>query len=226
MDAALAAASNLTTMTNLSAVCARIDSVATTDIPSDELLASSLLLAAAVLTSVAGARLLRPISALVGAVAGFWLGFYVVAQGADCDARLVIAGGMGVGCAALAVCVLQFAILIMGALVGGVFAHQIFLVWPSLETLVPSSELVGRSLFYWGIVMGTALVCGVAARCYGHKTLVLLTSAVGGAGVAYVMESLRTDQWWVWVSLGTGVLVGTGGYVVQRRGCRRAAPMK
>ena len=202
-----------------SELCVRLDNMTRPDVPGTEIV-NSVVLAVSLLTAVAGGRLLRPVSGAVGAATGFWGGYYVVAQTAVCDVRLAVGGALAVGCAALALCVLQFAIMLMGALVGGVLAHQVFLAWPELETLV-STELMGRTVLYWGSVFGSALVLGVAARCYGKRTLVLLTSAVGGAGVAYALEGFRDDTWWVWASVGIGSATAVAGYAVQRRGCRR-----
>lgn len=207
---------------NVTDVCTRADSVQFNSITIEETVINSVLLVCALLTAVAGSTLIRPVSCLVGVVTGFGLGFVIVAREASCETRLAVSGAMGVACAALALCVLQIAILLMGGLVGGVVANEIFNAWPDLETLVDSPSIWGRSVFYWGTIFGSAIVSGVAAKCYGKKTLAVLTSVFGGAGVTYCMTTFRDGSTWTWVSLGVGASTAIGGFLVQRRVRRRS----
>ena len=217
---------------NMTDACVAIDDTIDTIVGASEsmyaasrIASASILFATSVAVAFAGARLLRPLAASLGALAGFWVGYIVFGQRADtnCSARLAAGGGAALALAFVAMCVLDTALFLLGAVGAGAFAHALYV--PELDELLLRDEaaprLGGRSVVHLALVGTAAFLGGIYVRCRGPRVLKAATGALGGAGAGYATMLLAQGESARYIGVGVGVVVGLGGFWIQRRGLKR-----
>jgi hypothetical protein len=132
---------------------------------------------------VAGERFARPLAAGVGGVAGAVVAFALTRQMDECLARLAVAGGAGVVCALVALCLFRAGVFAVGAAACGTLGHFVYEAVP-LDRAAPPFVFLGRSAYYYAVVGGAALVGAVVSQCQRRDFLRLASAMLGGGGLA------------------------------------------
>lgn len=220
----------------VSAICTTVDDVLHAIVLAHDAAppAAAGLLIASTALALWGARLLKPAMALLGAGVGFWFGYEVLARRADssCSAQLSVGAVAAVGLGAMAACVLDAALFLLGAAAAATVAH--FSYVPELDALLldgtDAPRLADRSVVYYALVALAGLAGGIYVRCRGRRVLRLGTSVLGGAGTAYavllLLEPHADSATARAVAAAAGLGIGIAGALLQTGRCRtsRAAP--
>ena len=98
-----------------------------------------------------GEKLVRPLSALVGGLAGAVGAFWATSlfdEKMECMARLITSAVAGVLCAVLALCIFKTGLFVLGAGAFATATHFVYDVLP-LDGIKPPFVLAGRSGYYY-----------------------------------------------------------------------------
>ena len=139
-----------------------------------------------------GARIVRPTVVLAvsgGVLFGSYAIFMQVAS-IQCMTRLVASILLCIGSAVLSSCILKIGLFFLGfACIAGSL-HLVFIGLPILDTLTPN---VGpRSVAYYSVVCVGGLSGGIFLRVHNTTTMEVVTSMIGGVGMAYAVHSFVT----------------------------------
>lgn len=130
-----------------------------------------------------GERLVRPLSALVGAV-GAAIGVFVATAlfdpPPDCMLRLGASGVAAVLAAVLALCIFKTGLFVLGATGVAAVTHFVYEALP-LDGVPPPFVLLGRSGYYYAAMLVAAVV-GAAVAYAQHTHFVRISSSLVGAG--------------------------------------------
>lgn len=164
-----------------------------------------------------GERLLRPLSAVVAAVAagvGVYGATALLEPRVDCVARLAIAGGGAVLAAVLALCVLKMGLFLLGAAGFGAVAHLIFDALPIDHATHQPFAVLGRPYYYYLTLLASAVVGAVVSQFQRHHFVRISTAMLGGSGYAlatHLIYARATDGGRVSAAWLVAILVlGTG----------------
>lgn len=128
-----------------------------------------------------GARLMRPLGALVGGVAGS-VGVFVLLSGTSCEVRLAMSGIAGVLLALLALFLLKAGLFLVGAASLGGLSHLVYEALP-----LPRSE------WYYVVVGAGGLLGAVVSWCQRRQFAQIASSLLASGGIATVLV-LATER--------------------------------
>ena len=146
-----------------------------------------------ILTSMAllaaGEHFVRPLSATIAGVtvAGFVFVLSEIAENAialPCEVRLIVSGVAGILAAILALCLLKTGLFLIGAGGFGVVAHYAYDALPLDEVPAPFL-LVGRSAYYYLVILLAGIVGAVASHWQRTHFVRLSSALLGGGGIAW-----------------------------------------
>lgn len=148
----------------------------------------SLLASASLFLLLVGGRFFRVSGGMAALVFSFGISFYVISlSSASCAILLVGSSVIAVLSALLSSIFLKVGMFVCGSLLLCLFVHILFSSFPSLNA---DPTIAGKSLFYWAGILLSLIAGGVAVRFFSKKVAILLTSVIGGAGVAYSSRSI------------------------------------
>lgn len=200
--------------------------------------ASGILFAAATMALSAvlvffGGVLFRFAAAAAAAAVSFYFAYGFARSeraGVSCEVGLIGAAVAALMAGGVAACLWKVGLFFAGAaaFAGGV--HLIFLAHPGLHTALKAPLVLDKSVVYWGLLLAAIIAGGLLVRWHRKVVLEVVTSLIGGVGVAYSLSLLgrRADvhfPGWALIlaasaSLVAGVLAQRR---IRRRGCSRRA---
>jgi hypothetical protein len=189
-----------------------------------------LVICASLVTLFAGARLFRFAASF--SAAGF--AFYAVytfgrttGDRVSCEALIIVSSIVAAIAAIAAGCILKAGLFSVGAAAMAFIVHMIYSAFTQLHYIGNQPILAEKSLAYWGLMLLAGIAGGLVLRWNSNPILEVITSCVGGAGMAYSLHAIadiagaNVDEW-VFMASGLGATVV--GIVVQRHlrlhGCK------
>lgn len=141
---------------------------------------------------VLGAKLFRGVAALLLGIFTFYGAYKLSEQssGISCDSRIIISCFLALIAALLTGCVINFALFVLGAGSLMFFTHMIFVSFPSLESSFSDTQVFGRSLFYWGILLLSGIMGGCIFKKNKKLALEMTTSTFAGVTFGYGIYGL------------------------------------
>ena len=138
---------------------------------------------------VKGEALVRPLSALVAALVATGAVFVLsdFAEDMACMARVAVAATAGVLAAVLALCLFKTGLFLLGAAGFGVVGHFVYDALP-LRNVPPPFVLMGRSGYYYLILLVLSVVGAVASFWQRVHFVRISSSLLGGSGVAWTVH--------------------------------------
>lgn len=133
---------------------------------------------------VRGEKLVRPLGAVLGGLAGVVVAFLAsAAAGIEaCEVRVVAAGIAGVLLAVVALCLLKAGLFLLGAAGMGVVGHLAYVSLPIDASGAPF-ELLGIPAYHYFAVGGAAIFGGVVSQLQKKHFVRTVSSALGGSGL-------------------------------------------
>lgn len=188
------------------------------------------LICASGLLLVAGARLFRIAAALAAAAFGFSAVYgFMRSSASDVSCEAIILGStlMGVLAALTAGCVYKAGLFFVGVAAMAALVHLVFAAFPALHSIGEQPTLADKSFAYWGLMLVAAVVGGMVLRHHDQAVLEVLTSCIGGAGLAYALRTvtdLARGDVPRYVFVIAGLAATASGIMTQRhirsRGCK------
>lgn len=172
---------------------------------------------------VAGARLFRIAAALAAAAFGFGVVYgFIRSSGrhVSCEAIILVSSLMGLLAAFAAGCVYNAGLFFVGATAMSALVHLVFSAFPDLHDVGDQPTLADKSFIYWGLIVVSFVVGGLVLRHHDKPVLEVLTSCIGGAGIAYALRSLTEIAGGdapAYVFMIAGLAATACGIVAQRR---------
>lgn len=149
-----------------------------------------LLIPVSLLLLVWGRRMVRVSFGVLGFCAGGAVALHVMhggtVNGVPCEAIVGIVLAMSLICALVAACLLRLASFLLGFACGGTIIFAVFMLFPSLATVVPFATPVVLEyplLPFWAAVLVAGLLFGWIALRYKSMTVIAITSVLGGYGL-------------------------------------------
>lgn len=134
-----------------------------------------------------GERIVRPVSAVVGAGGGVAATYLLVDAGVACELRLGAAAVSGIVLAALALCVLKTGLFLLGAAGFAAVGHLVYETLP-LGGVDAPFVFLDRSGWYWATLGGCAVVGGAVSFAQKTNFVRLVSAALGGCGLAAALH--------------------------------------
>lgn len=187
-------------------------------ISATEYIIPAALLCASIPLLLAGARIVRPVSALSAAAVAFVGALSVIRQsnGMECATRLIIAAALSATAGLAALYLFKVGLFVLGAAASAAVVHYVFILVPE-DNGLPS--IGPRNVIYWGSMCASFVVGGLVVRYNSSFVLELCTSAVGGSAAAYAItgfgEASDADIP-EWSSLTIGACAALFGFALQR----------
>ena len=193
-----------------------------------------LLLSIAVL--LFGARLLRFAAAFAAGGFAFYVSYTLIRQSGQnvtCEVLLIASTFVAIVAALASSCIYKAGLFFVGAAAMAGVVHLVFASFPNLNDIGNQPTIAEKSFAYWGLLILAAVAGGLVLRWHSRPILEVITSCVGGAGLAYSLHSINSvanasvDNW---VFMLSGLVACIVGMLVQRhlrlRGCksRQARP--
>lgn len=191
-----------------------------------DLLPPVALLCISLIAAAFGARLFRPVAALVAAIFAFYVvyGFgRSLGSGVACETLLGVASTAALVAALATGCLIKAALFLLGAGATAAVVHLSFSMFPELHTMGDQPTLAERSFAYWGLMALAVIGGGLIVRWNAVPILEVLTASIGGAGTAYALHAIALvangadgapDRR---IFFGCGIVAAVLGVTVQRR---------
>ena len=178
-----------------------------------------------------GRKIIRVVASFGVGCFLFWASYAFMrssAEGVACTTLVVLPTLIAFAGAVLTGCVLKLALFALGALAFAGLVHLIFVSFPDLQTAGNQPHLAGRSFAYWGLTVSFGVLGGVLARYHKELLLEVMTSCIGGAGIAFSLHSINTTAFNRdvpnWIFFTSGLIAASLGFMVQKhsrqRGCK------
>lgn len=168
---------------------------------------------------VVGARIFRVSAAIAAAGFAFCVVYSFIrdsgAADVNCNARIISASIVAAIAAISAGCVYKAGLFLIGAAAFAASVHMIFASFPQLHDIGNTPTMSDKSLVYWGLMLLAAIAGGLLLRWNSKPVLEFVTSAVGGAGIAYSLYRITSladfyVERWIFMIVGMGsTIVGT-----------------
>lgn len=138
---------------------------------------------------ISGERMIRPTTVIVSGCAGVVLGYAVSSNflSTDCEIKLIISGVFGLVLSFLGFCLIKTGVFILGAVAFGTVAHYVVGVIP-VSALPKYFTFQNRNGVYWIATFGSGALGAILTTCFKKDFLILVTSMLGGSGIAFSMH--------------------------------------
>lgn len=191
-----------------------------------DLIPPAALLCISLIAAAFGARLFRPVAAVVAAIFAFYAvyGFgRTLGSGVACETLLGVASTAALIAALATGCLIKAALFLLGAGATAAVVHLSFSMFPELHTMGDQPTFAERSFAYWGLMALAVIGGGLMVRKNTVAILEILTACIGGAGTAYALHAITLvangadgapDRR---IFFGCGIVAVVLGVTVQRR---------
>jgi hypothetical protein len=169
-----------------------------------------------------GAKIFRFVAGFTLGLVAFYGGYKLSEQstGISCDSRLIISAFLALIAVLLTTCLISFALFMIGAGSLVFLVHMLFSVFPETETAFDDTQIFGKTLLYWGVVLLSGLIGGCLFKKNKISALETTTSILGGVIFAYGLYGMtKATDTSVDTRLYFGVAIGLAstGFILQRK---------
>lgn len=164
---------------------------------------------ASVFLLLVGGKFFRVSAGLAVLILSFGLSFLLIdsnaGEGVSCETKIVFSSVLSVIVSLLSGLFLKVALFLSGTILMVSLVHLLFVSFPAINV---SPRLAGKSVYYWGGILLSFLLGGAAVKFYSKSLTVVITSVLGGGGIAYSLNKILSSSS---VSVESWILLLSGG---------------